>query len=106
LNNAGSLVPPDLLTPHGQGYKDMSPAIEKFEQHVLSRKLWHPGSPVVRWELHQAKTMRDPSGNRKLDKTNERNRIDTVCAIVLAISASEAVESAASYLQTEDLLVL
>lgn len=33
---------------HGQGSKDTSPALEKFETAVIERKVWHAGNLVIR----------------------------------------------------------
>ena len=47
------------LMPFGQGFKDMSPAIEIFEQLAIEGKLRHGGHPVLRWCVSNAIIERD-----------------------------------------------
>ena len=37
------------LEPHGQGFKDMTPALERVESLALNGKLRHGGHPVLTW---------------------------------------------------------
>jgi phage terminase large subunit-like protein len=46
LDAIGCQVP---LEPHGQGYKDMSPAVDIVERLVVQRKLRHGAHPVLSW---------------------------------------------------------
>ncbi|MEH6478339.1 MAG: terminase TerL endonuclease subunit, partial [Sneathiella sp.] len=69
----------------GQGFKDMSPAIDTMEQAVLDRTLKHDGHPVLTWCFSNATDISDPSGNRKLDKQKARFRIDGAVATVMAM---------------------
>jgi phage terminase large subunit-like protein len=69
----------------GQGYKDMSEAVDVFEVSVLERKLKHDGNPVLTWNVSNTVTIADPAGNRKIDKTKTRFRIDGVVALVMAL---------------------
>ena len=88
------------LSPFGQGFKDMSPAIEAFEELALAGKLRHGGHPVMRWCFSNAVIAKDAAGNRKLDKARAFGRIDVAVAAVMAVaamktSATPAVEMAA-----------
>jgi phage terminase large subunit-like protein len=71
------------LIPWGQGYRDMAPAIDALEFAVIERKLKHPSSPVLNWNMANAVATMDPAGNRKIDKNKARFRIDG--AVTLAM---------------------
>jgi phage terminase large subunit-like protein len=84
LAHIGAVLP---LVPMGQGFKDMSPAIEAFEALALAGKLRHGGHPVMRWCFANAVITRDPAGGRKLDKSKAYGRIDIAQAAVMAVGA-------------------
>jgi len=75
------------LTPFGQGFKDMSPAIDAFETAILNRTVQHNGHPVLTWCAANAVTDSDPAGNRKLNKAKASGRIDLVVAAVMAYAS-------------------
>lgn len=79
------------LVPWGQGFKDMSPAIDALETAILHDELTHPGNPVLTWNLANAVATMDPAGGRKLDKLKARFRIDgaVVLAMALGLKARE-----------------
>jgi phage terminase large subunit-like protein len=72
------------MTPFGQGYKDMSPAIEQFETMLLNGELVHNGHKVLTMCAGNAVTDQDAAGNRKLDKEKATGRIDLIIAAVMA----------------------
>lgn len=78
----GISLPP--MKEFGQGYKDMSPAIEQFETMLLNGELVHNGHKVLTMCAGNAVTDSDPAGNRKLDKTKATGRIDLIIAAVMA----------------------
>jgi phage terminase large subunit-like protein len=74
------------LVPWGQGFRDMSPAVDAFEQSVMERKLVHPGNPVLTWNVGNAIVAKpDPAGNRKIDKAKVRFRVDGAVALAMAL---------------------
>lgn len=73
------------LVEHGQGYKDMSPAIDSLEELVLGQRLRHGGHPVLRWAVANTQTVLDPAANRKLDKAKSTGRIDPATALTMAV---------------------
>lgn len=73
---------------HGQGWKDMGPAIDAFETAVLRKELRHPGHSVLDMCVANAQTVTDPTGARKLVKAREHGRIDGLVAAVMAIGAA------------------
>lgn len=78
----------------GQGFKDMSPAVEAFETAILNRTVAHNGHPVLTWCAANAVTTSDPAGNRKLDKAKATGRIDLVVAAVMAYGCVVRAEDA------------
>jgi phage terminase large subunit-like protein len=75
------------LIPWGQGFRDMSPAVEALELAVLDRKLEHPSNPVLNWNVANAVATMDPAGNRKIDKDKARFRIDGAVALAMLMGA-------------------
>lgn len=76
------------MKPHGQGFRDMSPAIDSLEAALLNGKVRHGGNPVLTWCAANAKATRDPAGNRKLDKSKPTGRIDGIQALAMAFGAA------------------
>lgn len=74
------------LVPHGQGFKDMSPAVDIVERLVVQRRIRHGGNPVLRSCVANAVVSRDPAGGRKLDKAKSTGRIDGLVAMAMAFS--------------------
>src|SRR5215831_4647395 len=83
LDAIGCQVP---LEPHGQGYKDMSPAVDIVERLVIQKKLRHGAHPVLSWCAANAVVTRDPAGGRKFDKAKSSGRIDALVACAMALS--------------------
>ena len=71
------------LVPFGQGYKDMSPALEMFETALLNNEVVHDGHPIMTMCAANAVTTQDPAGNRKMDKIKATGRIDLMVAAVM-----------------------
>lgn len=72
------------LVPWGQGFKDMSPAIDALEVSILERRFVHDGNPILTWCFSNAMVLPDSAGNRKLDKSKARFRIDGAVAVTMA----------------------
>lgn len=81
----------------GQGYKDMSPAIESFETALLNGELVHPGNPVLTWCASNAVITSDAAENRKLDKEKATGRIDLMVASVMAVGSTSEVVAEKSF---------
>lgn len=73
------------LVPWGQGFRDMAPAIDALETAVMDRSLVHAGNPVLTWNMANAVSVPDPAGNRKIDKSKVKFRIDGAVALAMAI---------------------
>lgn len=76
------------LVEHGQGWRDMGPAIDAVETLVLRRDLRHYGHPVLDMCVSNAVTVSDPTGARKLVKERSTGRIDGLIAGTMAIGAA------------------
>lgn len=73
------------LMPFGQGFKDMSPAIDTLEAEFLNVRVRHGDNPVLNMCCANAIAVRDPAGNRKLDKAKSTGRIDGMTALAMAL---------------------
>lgn len=87
LDRIGVSLP---LVPFGQGFKDMSPALDTLEAELLNGRMAHGLHPVLTLCAANATTVRDPAGNRKLDKTRATGRIDGMVALAMAMGAASA----------------
>jgi len=77
------------LVPWGQGFKDMSPALDALETAVLHDELVHDGHPVLTWNVGNAIAVTDPAGGRKIDKSKARFRIDGAVALAMALGLKD-----------------
>lgn len=73
------------LKAHGQGYKDMNPAIESAEDYLTKGRLRHGGHPVLTWCVSNAVVTKDPAELRKFDKAKATGRIDGAVALAMAL---------------------
>ncbi|MBQ0708715.1 MULTISPECIES: terminase TerL endonuclease subunit [unclassified Ochrobactrum] len=73
------------LEPFGQGFKDMSPAVDTLERHVAEKLLRHGSNPVLNMCAANGVVTRDPAGSRKLDKSKATGRIDGLVALAMAL---------------------
>ena len=64
------------LVPWGQGFKDMSVALDALEAELLNARVNHGGHPVLAMCAANAIVVKDPAGGRKLDKGRATGRID------------------------------
>jgi len=85
FNDIGLELP---LSECGQGYKDMSPAIDALESELLNARIRHGMNPVLTMCAANAIVIKDPSGNRKLDKSKSTGRIDGMVALAMAFHAT------------------
>lgn len=72
------------LIPHGQGFKDFSPAVDRLEDLLLEGNICHGDNPVLTMCAANARIVKDPAGNRKFDKSKSTNRIDGIVALAMA----------------------
>lgn len=77
------------LVPFGQGFKDMAPAVDNLEELLLNGQIRHGMHPVLTMCAANAVVMKDPAGNRKLDKHKATGRIDGMVALAMALGAAQ-----------------
>lgn len=80
------------MTEYGQGFKDMSPALDALEADLLNGRLRHGMHPVLSMCAANAVVTKDPAGNRKLDKHKATGRIDGMVALAMALGAASRPE--------------
>ena len=76
------------LIEFGQGFKDMSPALDAVESELLNGRVAHGGHPVLTMCAANAVTIKDPAGNRKLDKSKTTGRIDGMVGLAMALGVA------------------
>lgn len=81
------------LVAHGQGFKDMAPALDALEAELLNQRIAHGNHPVLSMCAANAIVSKDPSGNRKLDKSRRTGRIDGLQALAMAFGAADKAET-------------
>jgi phage terminase large subunit-like protein len=86
MERAGLELP---LVEWGQGFKDMAPALDALEGHLLNSSMRHGGHPVLTMCAANAMVIKDPAGNRKLDKMKTSGRIDGMQALAIAAGVAD-----------------
>jgi phage terminase large subunit-like protein len=81
LSHIGVELP---LVEYGQGFKDMSGAIDTLEAELLNGRIAHGNDPVLTMCAANAIITKDSAGNRKLDKSKATGRIDGLVAMAMA----------------------
>lgn len=76
------------LVPHGQGFKDMSPAVERLEDLLAEGKIRHGMHPVMTMCASNTRVQSDPAGGRKFDKIKSTGRIDGIVSLSMSICPS------------------
>ncbi|MBL4600758.1 MAG: hypothetical protein JKX93_17485 [Rhizobiaceae bacterium] len=77
------------LEPFGQGFKEMSPAVDFLERSVAEKLLRYAGNPVLNMCAANAVVTRDAAGGRKLGNSKAAGRIDGLVALAMALSVSK-----------------
>lgn len=80
------------LTPFGQGFKDMAPALDTLETLLLNEQMSHGAHPVLTMCMANSRVERDPAGNRKLNKAKATGRIDAAIALAMAAGLINATD--------------
>lgn len=75
----------EKFVPFGQGFISMAPALDALETAMLNNRLRHDGHPTLTMCAANAVVLKDPAGNRKLDKAKSTGRIDGMVALAMAI---------------------
>ena len=80
------------LEPFGQGFKDMSPALEDLEADLLNSRINHGDHPILNMCAANAIATKDPAGGRKLDKSKTTGRIDGLVALAMSYGTTKIKE--------------
>jgi phage terminase large subunit-like protein len=80
------------LIPHGQGFKDFAPAVDRLEDLLLEGRIRHGNHPVLTMCAANTRVVKDPAGNRKFDKMKSTGRIDGLVALAMATNWTQDVE--------------
>jgi phage terminase large subunit-like protein len=72
----------------GQGFKDISPALETLETALLNDQVAHGDNPLLTMCAMNSRVEMDAAGNRKLSKAKATGRIDGMVACVMAVGVS------------------
>lgn len=81
------------MTPFGQGYVSMNPAIDGLEDKILKKQIDHFSNPVLTWMNGNVSIKKDPAGNRKFDKEKAQDKIDGMVALAMAMCREMLQES-------------
>jgi phage terminase large subunit-like protein len=73
------------LKPWGQGYRDMSPAVDALETEIIEHRLRHGNNPALTWCVGNVVVSTDPAGSRKFDKGRATARIDAAQALAMSL---------------------
>lgn len=82
-----------LMLQHGQGYKDMAPAIDEMEERVLNGRIRIHRNPVSTMCAANAIIDADAAENRKFNKAKASGRIDGMVAIAMVIRIASMKEA-------------
>jgi phage terminase large subunit-like protein len=93
------------LVPHGQGFRDFTPAVENLEDMLMDKKLRHGMNPPLTWCASNVRIQADPAGGRKFDKLRSTGRIDGIVALAMALNgATSRAEEGESVYETRGVL--
>ncbi len=74
------------LVSHGQGFKDMSPALDILENELLNGRIRHGNNDVLTMCAANSIVDSDPAGNRKLNKAKSTGRIDGMVSLAMCMN--------------------
>lgn len=86
IERAGWELP---LVPFGQGYHDMSPAVDALEAALLNDQMSHGNHPVLNMCAANVVASKDEAGNRKPNKARSTGRIDGFAALLMALGVAQ-----------------
>lgn len=73
-----------------QGPLTLNEPMVRLEELILSKRLRHPGHPVLDWNVANACVQRNSTGLMHLDKASATERIDGIAAAIDAVAAWNA----------------
>jgi phage terminase large subunit-like protein len=90
----------------GQGFRDMSKALDALEDAILNGKLRVKTNPVLRWNAACTTLQTDAAGNRKFTKQKSIGRIDGIVALAMAMKAAVECENPRSVYEERGIITL
>jgi phage terminase large subunit-like protein len=75
-----------IMEAHSQGIAAMSYPTKDFEKRIISGKLYHNNSPVMRWQMKNVVLFSDANENVKIAKDKSTQKVDGPVASVMAIA--------------------
>lgn len=84
-NQARGLV----LVEHGQGFRDMTPAVDSLTAAVVGGQIRVKTNPVLTWNSSNAVITSGSAEERKFDKRKARGRIDGIVALAMGVRAAQ-----------------
>lgn len=85
------------LHPFGQGFKDMTPAIETLETLLMNEEMCHGAHPVLTMCMANTRIEKDAAGNRKMNKAKATGRIDGAVALAMAVGVTSIAQEAGDF---------
>lgn len=76
------------MVPWGQGFKDMTGALEAVEVALLNKRMAHGNHPVLTMCIANCTVTRDAADGKKLDKSRSTGRIDGAVGLCMAMGAA------------------
>ncbi len=76
-----------------QGYQTLNAPSKEFERLLAANGINVSDNPVLKWMASNVSVARDPAGNIKPDKTNEKNKIDGIVAAIMALGRANAADA-------------
>lgn len=85
-----------------QGGKSYHPAMQELERAYVSGNLAHGGDPVLAWNASNLVARRDPNMNMSPDRKRSPEKIDGMCALLMAIGAALGEQASEPYITVLD----
>ncbi len=76
------------LVAHGQGFKEMGPAVDTLLRAVSERMIRHGNNPPLTNCIANSKAVPDPTGALKIDKAKSTGRVDGAVALAMALNVA------------------
>lgn len=92
LEDEGDLALSEKLKEFGQGYRDMTPAIDSLETMIIHQRIRIAANPVLRWNAACAVIDSPTKTEKKFAKAKVSGRIDGLVASTIAIGVSGVAE--------------
>ena len=68
-----------------QNYGTYNLPFKTLQTWLASKQFGHDASPAMRWQFSNVRVREDASGNQRPDKSRSADKIDGVCALLMAI---------------------